>query len=113
MTFIKGFNRRNFDSVSEPLKFRKYLYFRQNVRSSKCPFDKMSVRQNVRQQNVRQQNVRSTKCPFVKKSVRQNVRSSKSPFAKKSVRQNVPVRQNVVLVTVLSIKGFPREFLII
>jgi hypothetical protein len=59
---------RNFDSGSEPLKFRKYLAnFRQNVRSTKCPFDKMSVRQNVR----------STKCPFGKMSIRQNDRPPK------------------------------------
>jgi hypothetical protein len=36
------FNHRNFYRVSEPLKFRRYLYFRQVVRSSKCPFGKMS-----------------------------------------------------------------------
>ena len=51
MTFIKDFNRRNFDSVSEPLKFRKYLYFRQIVRSAECLFGEKSVRQNVRSTN--------------------------------------------------------------
>ena len=34
---------RHFDRVSEPLKFRRYLYFRQVVRTSNCPFGKMSV----------------------------------------------------------------------
>jgi hypothetical protein len=56
------FNHRNVDRVSEPLKFRRYLYFRQVVRSSKCLFGKMSVRQNVRRQNVR-----SAKCPATEK----------------------------------------------
>ena len=67
------FSYRNFDRVSEPLKFRRYLYFRQVVRSSNCPFGKMSIRQNVR----------SAKRPFGKTSV-----------GKMSVRQNV-FRQNV------------------
>ena len=58
-----AFNHRNFDRVSESLKFRRYLYFRQNVRSAKRPFGKtsvgkMSVRQNVFRQNVFRQSVR-------------------------------------------------------
>jgi hypothetical protein len=56
---INDFNHRNFDRISELLKFRRYLYFRQNVRSSHCPFGKMSIRQNVR----------SAKRPFGKTSV--------------------------------------------
>jgi hypothetical protein len=72
------FNHRNFDRVSEPLKFRRYLYFRQVVRSSNCPFGKMSVRQNVC----------LAKRPFCKMSVRQNV------FRQKVFRQSV-FRQNV------------------
>ena len=38
------------------------MSFRRKVRSSYCPFDKMSVRLSVRRQNVRRQNVRSAKC---------------------------------------------------
>ena len=68
-----GFNHRNFDRVSEPIKFRRYLYFRQTVRSANCPFGKVSIRQNVH----------SAKRPFGKTSV-----------GKMSVRQNV-FRQNV------------------
>jgi hypothetical protein len=68
------FSHRNSDRVSEPLKFRRYLYFRQVVRSSNCPFGKMSIRQNVR----------SAKRPFGKTSV-----------GKMSVRQNYVFRQNV------------------
>ena len=56
------FNHRNFDRVSEHLKFRRYLYFRQIVRSAKCPFGKTSVRQNVRRQNVRSAKCLSAKC---------------------------------------------------
>ena len=67
------FSHRNFDRVSEPLKFRRYLYFRQVVRSSNCPFGKMSVRQSA---------VRSAKCPFGKASVRQNVRRQNVRSAK-------------------------------
>ena len=57
------FKYRNFDRVSESLKFRRYLYFRQVVRSSNCLFTKIFVRQNVRRQNVR-----SAKCSFGKMS---------------------------------------------
>jgi hypothetical protein len=71
---INDFNHRNFDRVSEPLlKFRRYLYFWQNVRSSNCPFGKMSVRQNVRRQSVR-----SAKCLSAKRP------SAKCPFGKMS-----------------------------
>jgi hypothetical protein len=87
---INDFNHRNFDRVSEPLKFRRYLYFRQNVRSSNCPFGKMSVRQNVRSAKrpsakCLSAKCHSAKCPFVKLSVRQNVRSAKRTFGKTSV----------------------------
>ena len=77
------FNHRNFDRVSETIKFRRYLYFRQTVRSVKCPFGKMSVRQNVRSAKRP-----SAKCPFGKTSV-----------GKMSVRQNV-FRQSVFRQTV-------------
>ena len=68
MTFIKEFNHRNFDGVSEPQSSENISIFgklsvRQNVFSAKSPFVKMSVRQNVR----------STKCP-----------SAKCPFCKMS-----------------------------
>ena len=54
----------------------KFLYFRQVVVSAKCPFVKLSVRQNVR----------LTKCMSVGKlSVRQNV------FRQSVFRQNVRV----------------------
>ena len=62
------FNHRNFDRVSEPIKFRRLSLF-----SANCPFGKLSVRQNVR----------SAKRLFGKTSV-----------GKMSVRQNV-FRQNV------------------
>jgi hypothetical protein len=78
MIFIKDFNHRNFDSVSEPLKFRKYLYFRQIVRSATCPFGEKSIRQNVR----------LAKCQYGKMSVRQNVR-------RQNVRSENVFRQNV------------------
>jgi hypothetical protein len=57
------FNHRNFYHVSQTFKFRRYLYFWQVVRSSNCPFGKMSVRQNVRRQNVRSAKCLSAKCP--------------------------------------------------
>jgi hypothetical protein len=67
------FNHRNFDRISEPLKFRRYLYFRQVVRSANCPFGKISVRQNVR----------SAKRPFGKTSVgKMSIRSAKCLSAK-------------------------------
>ena len=56
------FNHRNFYRVSQTFKFRRYLYFRQVVRSSNCPFGKTSVRQNVRRQNVRSAECLSAKC---------------------------------------------------
>ena len=59
------------------------MSFRQKVRSSYCPFDKMSVRLSVRRQNVRRQNV------FRQSVFRQNVFSAKSPLVMLSVRQNV------------------------
>ena len=71
------------DRVSEPLKFRRDLYFRQVVRSANCPFGKMSVRQNIR----------SPKRPFGKMSVRQNVRRQ-NVFRQNVFRQSV-FRQNV------------------
>jgi hypothetical protein len=48
-------NHRNFDRVSEPLKFRRDLYFRQ-IRQNVRSFCKTSVRQNVFRQNVRPPN---------------------------------------------------------
>jgi hypothetical protein len=56
------FNRRYFDRVSEPLKFRRYLYFRQTVRWAKCPFCKTSVRQNVRSAKCLSAKCLSAKC---------------------------------------------------
>ena len=61
----------------------KFLYFRQNVFSAKSPFVKLSVRQTVR----------STNCPFDKlsvdkMSVRQNV-FRQSVFQQSVFRQNV------------------------
>ena len=38
------------------------MSFRRKVRSSYCPFDKMSVRLNVRRQNVRSAKCLSAKC---------------------------------------------------
>jgi hypothetical protein len=89
---INDFNHRNFDRVSEPLKFRRYLYFRQNVRSSNCPFGKMSIRQTCPfgktsvKPNVRRQNVRSAKCLSAKylsaKCLSAKCLSSKCPATK-------------------------------
>jgi hypothetical protein len=59
MTFVKDFNHRNFDSVSGRLKFRKYLYFRQIIRSAKWLSGEKSVLQNIR----------SAKCAFDEMSV--------------------------------------------
>ena len=42
------------------------MSFRRKVRSSYCPFDKMSVRLNVRRQNVRSAKCLSAKCLSVK-----------------------------------------------
>ena len=67
------FNHRNFYHVSQTFKFRRYLYFWQVVRSSNCPFGKMSVRQNVRRQNVR-----SAKC-LSAKSLSAKCLSAKCP----------------------------------
>jgi hypothetical protein len=44
------------------------LSFRQKVRSSNCPFDKMSVRQNVRRHTVRSANCLFGKLSFGKMS---------------------------------------------
>ena len=60
------FNHRNQNLVSEPLKFRRYLYFRQVVRSSNCPFGKMSVRQNVRSAKCLSVKCLSAKCLWAK-----------------------------------------------
>ena len=73
-SFCHQNRQRNFDRVSEPIKFKRYrdifwtLFaknrdFRQTVRTVKCPFGKMSVRQNVRSAKRP-----SAKCPFSKMS---------------------------------------------
>ena len=67
------------DRVIEPLKFRRYVYFRQVVLSAKCLFDeksagKLSVRQIVFRQNVFRQGV------IRQGVIRQNVRPPCAPL---------------------------------
>ena len=63
----------NYTFLRNESQFLKFLYFRQvvrfgkmsfrrKVRSSYCPFDKMSVRLSVRRQNVRSAKCLSAKC---------------------------------------------------
>ena len=108
---INDFNHRNFDRVSEPLKFRRYLYFRQVVRSSNCPFGKMSVRQNVRSAKCLSAKWLSAKC-LSAKCLSANCLSAKWPatkmldrldseiFAEYSWEKWMRYKQDVVIVAV-------------